>query len=180
MFRVLPLLIFFMCVSSSAEMSQMLTAFDDQTSNLRWRSVNDNVMGGRSSGRFTVGQGIMTFSGATNTNGGGFASVRSRSRNLSFNNQAEGVHLRVRGDGRTYTFLLETNNARASYWSYFPTIENEWVDMRIPFSEFWPNWRGRKLSRPALEVTAIDSVGIMIYDKRDGPFRLEVDWIKAY
>ena len=180
MFRVLPLLIFFMHIPSSAETSQILTAFDGQTPNLRWRSVNDNVMGGRSSGRFKVGQGIMTFSGATNTNGGGFASVRSRTRTLSFNNQAEGVHLRVRGDGRTYTFLLETNNTRASYWSYFPTIENEWVDMRIPFSEFWPNWRGRKLSRPALEVTAIDSVGIMIYDKRDGPFQLEVDWIKTY
>jgi hypothetical protein len=33
---------------------------------------------------------------------------------------------------------------------------------------------------PVLDPSRIDSLGIQIYDKRDGPFRLEVDWIQAY
>ena len=39
-----------------------------------------------------------------------------------------------------------------------------------------------KLSRDRypLKREKIESIGVMIYDKKDGPFRLEVDWIKAY
>ena len=177
---ILFILLFPMSMVSGDTQIEILTAFDNQTPNLRWRAVNDNVMGGRSTGRFKVNDGILTFTGATNTNGGGFASIRSRTRNLSIVDGAEGVHFRARGDGRTYTFVLETNSSRASYWSFFPTVENEWVDMKIPFSEFWPNWRGMRLSRPDLKTEAIESVGVMIYDKQDGPFQLEMDWIKSY
>jgi len=35
-------------------------------------------------------------------------------------------------------------------------------------------------SRYPLKKDKIRSVTIMIYDKKDGPFNLQVDWIKAY
>ncbi|MEL7033379.1 MAG: CIA30 family protein [Pseudomonadota bacterium] len=38
-----------------------------------WRTVNDGVMGGLSDGGSVLENGTLTFSGNTNTNGGGFS-----------------------------------------------------------------------------------------------------------
>ena len=52
--------------------------------------------------------------------------------------------------------------------------------IEAPFHRFRPRWRGRWLEGPALDAGAIDSPGLLIYDGRDGPFRLEVGWIRAH
>ena len=161
----------------------MLTTFDGKTPDLDWQTMNDNVMGGRSKGGFRVDDGILHFAGSTNTNGGGFSSIRSRGP-LDLGS-ADGIEIRVRGDGRTYIFRLESRDTRASYWAEFPTQSNaesngDWEVVQIPFSAFWPNWRGRRLEGPALDPSRVASLGLMIYDGRDGAFTLDVDWIKAY
>ena len=183
--KILLLTIFIIVPMSSlannlAPENSLLTAFDDQSPNLRWRVLNDSVMGGRSRGGFSVDDGILLFTGATNTNGGGFSSIRTRTRELRLQDQDEGLHMRIRGDGRTYTFVLESEDLRATYWAFFPTVKDEWLDLRLPFTEFWPNWRGMRLDGPLLDKPAIDALGIMIYDNQDGDFKLEVDWIKSY
>ena len=52
--------------------------FDQPDASRQWVTVNDNVMGGRSIGDFTIKEGKLVFRGSTNTNGGGFSSIRSR------------------------------------------------------------------------------------------------------
>ena len=99
--------------TSGAESLRVLTSFDSPESDLGWRVVNDNVMGGRSVGGFEVADGVLVFSGATNTDGGGFSSIRTEARDLDLG-AWQGVRLRVRGDGRTYTFRLSTDNADLS------------------------------------------------------------------
>jgi NADH dehydrogenase [ubiquinone] 1 alpha subcomplex assembly factor 1 len=43
-----------------------------------------------------------------------------------------------------------------------------------------PTFRGRVLSgEPPLDPAKVTSVGFLIADKQDGPFRLEVAWIKT-
>jgi len=158
----------------------MLTAFDDQTPDLGWRTINDTVMGGRSRGGYRIEEDTLKFRGRTNTNGGGFSSIRTTPMDLNLDD-AVGLRMRVRGDGRMYTFRVVTYPNRVTYWAEFPTrAHGKWVEVRIPFSAFWPNWRGSRLRGPALVPTQISSLGIMIYDKKDGPFNLEVDWIKGY
>ena len=44
---------------------------------LQWQLFNDDVMGGRSSSAFAWQGECLTFSGFVNTNGGGFASIRT-------------------------------------------------------------------------------------------------------
>ena len=157
----------------------LITAFDGSSQDLTWLTVNDNVMGGRSTGGFAIESGILVFTGATNTNGGGFSSIRSTPRKLALGDAA-GVMLRLRGDGRTYTFRLETGS-QVSYWAEFSTQGgSDWEEVRVPFADFTPRWRGQLLDGPPLDRAAIVSLGIMIYDSLDGPFRLEVDWIEAY
>ena len=76
------------------------------------------------------------------------------------------------------------SRSSAAYRADFETNADngEWQVVRIPFSDLAPSWRGRKLSksRYPLKKERIESIGLMIYDKQDGPFRLEVDWIKGY
>ena len=157
----------------------LITAFDESSPDLGWQTVNDNVMGGRSVGGFRIESGILHFSGSTNTDGGGFSSIRSTPRELHLGD-ATGVLLRLRGDGRTYTFRVETGR-QITYWAEFDTKGGEdWEEVRVPFKDFTPRWRGQLLDGPPLDRSAIASLGIMIYDNLDGPFRLDVDWIKAY
>ena len=63
----------------------------------------------------------------------------------------------------------------------FETVAGTWVTIQIPFSDLRPTFRGRQLrNMPALEGAAVRQIGFMIADKQEGPFRLEIDWIKAY
>jgi hypothetical protein len=158
----------------------LVTDFRGSGFNMEWFAVNDTVMGGRSKGSFLAADGTLEFSGILNTNGGGFSSVRSRPRELGLAS-TEGVRLRVRGDGREYTMLVIQRDAGGvSYRARFRAPEGSWTDVWLPYRSFVPMWRGRLLDRPPLEAARIESLGFMIADKRDGPFRLEVDSIQAY
>lgn len=151
---------------------------DYQITDVSWRVVNDSVMGGRSRGTLDVASNKLTFTGFTNTNGGGFSSIRTAPQQMNLNGYSRLV-MRVRGDGRTYTFRLSSNKTRISYWSNFRTQTNTWQEIELPFASFWPNWRGRKQNAPPISSPDITALGIMIYDGQNGPFRIEVDWIKA-
>lgn len=164
--------------------SLLLADLPGSTRDLAWYVVNDDVMGGRSEGGFHLEADALVFTGTTNTDNGGFSSIRSRPRSFDLGDW-DGIRLRVRGDGRRYTFRLTTSESHSgpyepSYWKDFGTREGRWETIDIPFSGFRPRWRGRWLDGPELDPRAIDGLGLMIYDERDGPFRLEVDWIRAY
>ncbi|MEJ2138767.1 MAG: CIA30 family protein [Gammaproteobacteria bacterium] len=162
----------------------MLTDFTADTPDLRWYVQNDNVMGGRSQGGFEIAaEGQLIFAGSTNTNGGGFSSIRTRS--LQFNlSKYDGIRLRVKADGRRYTWQLQTDaryrGYRISYWAEFDTRDGEWITVDIPFSRFYPQVRGYKLDEPEFDPGKITELGLYIYDKQDGPFELRLDSISAY
>jgi len=51
----------------------------------------------------------------------------------------------------------------------------------MPFSEMVPTFRGRVLADyPAVDASQIQQLGFLISNKVAEPFRLEIDWIKAY
>jgi len=166
------------------EGSLVLAEFPESMESLPWRVVNDSVMGGRSEGGIQLEERSLVFTGRTNTDGGGFSSIRSETRRFDLG-AFDGIRLRVRGDGRRYTFRLTTGNTRderrrPSYWADFETGGDGWQVIEVAFRRFRPRWRGRWLEGPELDTRAIDGLGLMIYDGRDGSFRLEVDWIRAY
>jgi hypothetical protein len=57
-----------------------------------------------------------------------------------------------------------------------------WLTVKVPFDSLSCSWRGMSLpkDRHPLNKDRIQSIGFMIYDKKDGPFKLQVDSIKAY
>jgi len=144
------------------EMENLIYDFTEDNPATNWITVNDNVMGGRSEGGFSFKKKRLIFSGNTNTNGGGFSSIRTNPSDFSLGDK-EGLHIRYKGDGRTYKL-------------------GGWQEVRIPFDEMDVSWRGRPLSKDEhpLIKSKIRSIEFMIYDKQDGPFKLQVDWIKSY
>ncbi|MDH3577532.1 MAG: CIA30 family protein [Gammaproteobacteria bacterium] len=161
----------------------LLTDFTTSSSDLGWYVVNDNVMGGRSEGDFAQEQGELRFAGRTNTNGGGFSSIRTKPMQLDLSNHT-GIQLRVKGDGRRYTWRL-TSDARwrgrqVSYWADFETLSGAWSMVNIPFSSFVPQYRGYQPDGPALDPGQIRGMGLMIYDNQDGPFELHLASVHAY
>jgi len=161
----------------------MVTDFSSESPDLGWYVQNDNVMGGRSEGGFEQGEGELIFAGSTNTNGGGFSSIRTRPFELDLSN-FDGIQLRVKGDGRSYIWQLQTNalwrGRRISYWADFDTTAGEWSTLNIPFSNFFPQFRGYKLDGPELDPGQITEYGVYIYDKKDGPFELHLDSVQGY
>lgn len=169
----------------SAQEGDMKTLIQfEEPDGVRWSIVNDGVMGGLSRGDLEqTDQGTVLFSGHLSLeNNGGFASTRALlgPQDLS---DYEGVLVRVRGDGRTYQLRLRTSDSfdGLAYRSEFDTEEGVWKEIRLPFSTFQPSFRGY-VPRGAgpLDTRQIRQLGFLIGDKKEGPFRLEIAWVKAY
>jgi hypothetical protein len=168
---------------SHPDATHMLADFASDRGDLGWYVVNDNVMGGRSEGDFRIEHGQLHFTGRTNTDGGGFSSIRTESMQLDLSEYA-GIRLRVKGDGRRYTWRLTTNarwrGGEVAYWADFDTQEGTWSTVDIPFSRFVPRYRGTRLDGPELDRAKITGMGLMIYDKLDGPFELRLASVEAF
>ncbi len=148
----------------------------------QWQTVNDGVMGGISDGRFKITDNkTMEFYGTLSLeNNGGFASVRSRPTKVNLN-AGDSVAARVRGDGREYSVNLYVprSSGRYSFRQTFKTKKGEWIEVSLPVDKFFATWRGRVFPDQKLDPSKVNSVGFLLGDKKAGPFRLEVDWIKV-
>lgn len=148
-----------------------------------WYEINDDVMGGVSSGRITMtDQGTVRFEGEVSLeNDGGFASIRSRSRPLDLSRHG-GLRLRVRGDGRRYKINFKTDESFDGllHRAVFDTRRGSWQTIDIPFDSFQPTYKGRVLKdSPTPDLSMVRSLGLMISDKQAGPFSLEIASITA-
>jgi NADH dehydrogenase [ubiquinone] 1 alpha subcomplex assembly factor 1 len=168
-------------IISAAHTESTLFDFATNTAN-DWRAVNDNVMGGVSTGKVSSTGGTLTFTGILSLeNNGGFASMRSGSlRGLDLSAET-GLNVRVRGDGRTYALNINSQASRnLLYRGEFKTKADTWLEFRIPFNDLKPTYFGNTLPGPKIDASKLEYVGFILADKKPGPFMLEVDWIKTY
>jgi hypothetical protein len=160
-----------------------------------WGSVDDNVMGGVSDSRIMlVPEGADFFGNVSIQNSGGFASVRTRNFDPAIDLSAyQGMELQLRGDGQRYKFLMRSDLGWDSVaFAYsFDTIADQWMTVRIPFSQMVPVVRAKTL-KDGSQVNAkqVRSLQLMLskfeYDGQlnprfqPGPFRMTVRSIGAY
>jgi hypothetical protein len=150
-----------------------------------WTTVNDPVMGGRSTSAVTFGNGGLLFSGTLSLeNNGGFASARGP-RDPDIGLRATGAtSLRVRavGDGKTY--VLKVGDA-GQPWSYIQRFTTEAGVQRtydLPLAGFQPvgmRFDPAPDAPPTLDPSRINQVSVFILDKQAGPFALTIDGIDA-
>ena len=168
----------------SGNMHRLIVSFVEPINAFEWIVVNDNVMGGISRSRVSINpDGYMLFNGNVSLEyGGGFASVRSSYENWEIGN-FDGFVIKVWGDGKSYQFRCRMGNNfnGVAYRHYFQTNNENWQEIRLPFSKFVPTYRGRILSDVTpLDPKEIRNLGLMISDKQSGNFNLKIAWIGVY
>lgn len=168
---------------ASESETKPLMDFSDALAARQWTSVNDDVMGGVSEGSFrlTDDKTLLFYGRLSLENQGGFASIRTQPSDLNLDGY-DTIVLRVKGDGRMYYFNLRTSAYRTagSYRAPLRTRKDTWQELRIPLKDFYYSAYGRRIAgAEPLKAGEIQSVGFTLADKEAGPFRLEVDWIKA-
>ncbi len=148
---------------------------------IEWQTVNDGVMGGVSDGNFKVAEKTLEFFGTLSLdNNGGFTSVRTKAKKLGLE-QGDTLVARVRGDGREYSLNLYLDRARMafSYRAVVQTNKDRWLEVRVPLDQFEATSFGRVVKDAgAVKPSEVNAVGFMLSDKKPGPFKLEVAWIK--
>ncbi len=177
---------FLACLPAIAAEHRPVAEFSpEESEKLDWRVVDDGVMGGLSQGKREIGKdGILRFFGTLSLeNNGGFSSLRTGDVKLDLGG-AEGVILRVKGDGRTYQMRFSTDaqyrGREMSFQAGFPTEKGEWTEVKIPFARFAGTWRGQDLPDKIFEPSKIRRIGLQLADKKHGAFELHVDWIRTY
>jgi monofunctional biosynthetic peptidoglycan transglycosylase len=145
-----------------------------------WRSIDDPVMGGVSESTFVATDDGAAFTGTVSLKqGGGFASVRAPESAYDLSGH-DGLRLRLRGDGKRYWFTTYT--APGGPISYRAPLHpsTDWTTVSVRFDALTPYRRGTEVpDAPAFDPAQVRTLGFLIADEQDGPFRLEVAWIRA-
>lgn len=155
-----------------------LVTFQSPEEARSWRTVNDDVMGGRSLGGSVVEAGQLVFTGLINTNGGGFSSVRRQLEPGALEG-GRALVLSVKSDGRAYRLIAQTDarfrDRYVSYQAPIPVSEvGEWATVRIPLSDFAPTVFGRSVPASEFVPAQVTELGVIIADNVDGNFALTV------
>lgn len=166
------------CKAWSSELKMM--DFTSPKEYERWSAVNDNVMGGISTGQFTYDGSVSQFTGELSLdNNGGFSSVNRTVAPLT--NNINAVNLTYIGDGRTYQlrFTTRKDGYPINYKHEFETIKGQQQSKTFNFNDFKAVFRGRLLiGAPELVAQDIKQIGFLIADKTPLPFVLKVQSIE--
>jgi hypothetical protein len=143
-----------------------------------WRIVNDDVMGGiseNSIARTAAGHGV--FSGHVSLeNNGGFASIQLNTR-IQLAKEHKYIVLRIKGDGKAYEFRMKSEISQYESYVHSFATSGEWQTIKLPISEFYPQFRGRRLNSPNFNFNTIEQVSFLIANKQEEDFKLCIDRI---
>jgi len=166
-----------------SEVSAMTTKPLDLKS-MTWLTVNDTVMGGRSSATITwSNKGGLVWSGQLSLqNNGGFVSIRTQGTAFDWS-AYDGIEVVLVGAGRDVQVTTQRRDmvVRAGgYRALVPTQKTGDTRVFIPFSAFVLKRFGREIRGPALSagLKKIGRLGLLISDKREGTFRVTLKSVK--
>lgn len=165
------------CLSCQSKVVDDVTfLMSDQREAQYWRSVNDNVMGGVSTGAILFDQQQAQFSGKISLeNNGGFSSVTRKIEPLPAH--VKQVTIDVEGDGKLYQLRLNTliQGYRLGYRHRFQTEAGKRLRITVPIAHFVATFRGRRLPQaPRLSPELISEFGFLITSKKAEAFKLNI------
>ncbi len=170
--------IFFMITPSEVLMLDFGQTFENKP----WAIVNDGVMGGKSQSQVIEHKNSLVFSGEISLkNNGGFASLQSPKENQDLS-QFTHVAIKYRSSGQDFALRLLKYQAfyRPHFKHYFKPTDGEWQLVSIPLSDFeeyvLSSPTGATISKTDLQE--IIRLGIIVSNKKEGPFSIEIDYIK--
>ena len=177
--------LYYVFPSNSADIKKIIDDFTDSPEQ-RWQFYTDRVMGGVSEGRASVLSGpegpYVRLEGLVSTaNNGGFIQIRTKITDGE--KDAEGILLKVRGNGENYYIHLNTNETiflpqqyRYYYQAIFPTSK-DWTEVKLPFSTAFK--RSNANISESFDGNQVRTIGILAYGK-DHNALLEISYLSFY
>jgi hypothetical protein len=152
--------------------------FDNNSDLKRWVVVDDDVMGGLSSSNLSINKrGNGVFEGIISTaNYGGFCSVRLDLKKTLLKDKTS-LRIRIKGDGKEYQLRIKIN--KRDYYSYILPFKTsgEWEVIKIPLTEMYPSFRGRKLNMKNFNSDYFEQIQFLVGNKKNEKFQLSIDHI---
>jgi len=158
---------------------RVLFDFNFKSDLQNWKIVNDSIMGGVSKSKFYLNSnGEGTFEGAISLeNNGGFCAVKYIFEPVTLAGTTY-FSIRIKGDGNTYQFRVKSTVDDSHSYIYFFKTNTDWQTIKIPFSELYPAFRGRKLEIPNFAGTVVSEITFLIGNKKEEFFQLLIDSIE--
>lgn len=170
-------------MTSNSKLKNHSIDFGAERGGKDWYVVNDGVMGGSSSSSITFTDESMIFKGDVSLqNNGGFASVRSSRKEMDLYHYKT-VTIRFRSPNINRVFALRLNNNdvyyRPSYNFKFQSKSEGWQELTTNLTDFKETILGRETGKTIAQekLKKLIRIGIMLNDKKEGPFTLEIDSI---
>ncbi|MCP9201110.1 CIA30 family protein [Gramella sp. GC03-9] len=153
--------------------------FNSETDLSRWKIVEDQVMGGVSTGKFYLNdEGHAVFTGSVSLeNNGGFVSVDYDMPKTEIG-EYKFVAIRLKGDGKNYQLRVKNDDQVYYSYNYEFRTSGEWEEVQIPLSKMSPTYRGRSLDKPDFNHSHLDQLTFLIGNKKNEDFRLLIDKIE--
>jgi NADH dehydrogenase [ubiquinone] 1 alpha subcomplex assembly factor 1 len=182
----LVLINFFMTMPQTEEtiLKSTIADFTEQKVRAQWGVTNDDVMGGVSTSKISAGEDdALIFSGKVSLeNNGGFASLQSPADDYNFS-AYQGFLLKVKSDGKIYSLSFRQTKyfTGYNYTQKFQTEKDYWQIFKLPFKDFNLKYYGKEVSNfEPPDISNIKQISILISDKQQGPFKIEIEWIGLY
>jgi hypothetical protein len=155
--------------------------FGQATGGQDWMIVNDGVMGGLSKSTAIFTENSLLFNGTLSLkNNGGFASIRSGKGKFDLSKYST-VKIRFRSTGRDFALRFANSEMyfRPNFKHNFSSSTGEWEIVELKMSNFKEYTMGQ-ISGSAVSEKKLENIiriGIILSDKKEGPFELEIDYI---
>ena len=186
--------------------STVLFDFDRPDDRDAWEAENDTVMGGHSRGRIERSESGLVFTGELVTREGGFVQIQATLPDGALTGM-ESLRLVASADGRPWRLRVSTDVrvpradlhgegdegeapiARSGVGMDGPRVafaapvqglgQGEPAPATVSMADPEPSVRGRPVPGAAWDASLARTIGLILTDGRDGPFRLEIRRIEV-
>ena len=151
--------------------------------NQEWKLLSDNIMGGVTKSKIEYTNNSVLLSGNISLdNYGGFSSIKTKYKSVDLS-KYNGIKIKFKSTNQKFAFTLEDNQdwTQPNYKREFSSKKDDtWEEVIIYFKDFQEIVIGETTGNmmKSKSLKNIVRMGIMTYEKKEGPFNLEVDYIE--
>jgi len=164
--------------------SEHIIDFGKTKSGNEWVVVVDGVMGGLSSSTTEISENSLYFKGNISLkNNGGFASLRGPKYKKDYSSYTN-LKIRYRSKGQAFgiRFLKYEQFFMPYLKKSFDETSWEWKTVSVPLNEFKQYILNSERSKniTVKDFEDISRIGLIVSNKTEGDFEIEIDYIKMY
>jgi hypothetical protein len=179
------LILLVLCISALQSFGQSsIIDFGNSTEkNQEWVLLSDNIMGGITKSKIEYTNNSVLLSGNISLdNYGGFSSIKTKYKSVDLSKYI-GIKIKFKSTNQKFAFTLEDNQdwTQPNYKREFSSKKDDtWEEVIIYFKDFQEIVIGETTGNmmKSKSLKNIVRMGIMTYEKKEGPFSLEVDYIE--